>query len=147
MLFTRPLISKFSSSCINPLVTVPRAQITIGITVTFMLHSFFNSLPRPRFLTFVSLSFDFTLWSGGTEKSIIRQVLFFFIDYYKIWSSGRDYLIRWYFKTPEEFVRLILQDRFRVGHIPFVHMVKLQFLAQFPVDLLAHPVVYYYHYD
>ena len=34
------LISKSSSPCTNPLVTVPRAPITIGITVTFMFHSF-----------------------------------------------------------------------------------------------------------
>ena len=41
---TSPLIFKFSSLFINPFVTVPRAPITIGINVTFMLHSFFNSL-------------------------------------------------------------------------------------------------------
>ena len=39
-----------------------------------------------------------------------------------------------YLKTPEEFVCLILLNRFWVEHIPFVCMVKLQFLAQFPVD-------------
>ena len=44
-----------------------------------------------------------------------------------------------YLKIPEEFVSLILQDRFWVVHIPFVHMVKLQFLAQFPVDHLCPP--------
>ena len=54
-------------------------------------------------------------------------------------------------KIPEKFVRLILQDRFWVVHMPFVRIVKLKFLAQFPVDQLAHPVVsslilYYYHY-
>ena len=42
--FTRPLISKSSSPSTNNLVTVPRAPITIGVTVTFMFHSFFNSL-------------------------------------------------------------------------------------------------------
>ena len=40
MISTRPLISKFSSPCTNPLVTVPREPITIGIIVTFMFHSF-----------------------------------------------------------------------------------------------------------
>ena len=34
-----PAISKSSSPFTNPLVTVPRAPITIGITVTFMFHS------------------------------------------------------------------------------------------------------------
>ena len=40
MLSTRPLISNFSSPYINPLVTVQKASITIGIIVTFMFHCF-----------------------------------------------------------------------------------------------------------
>ena len=43
MASTRPLTSKSSSSFNNPLVTVPKAPTTIGIIVTTMLHSFFNS--------------------------------------------------------------------------------------------------------
>ena len=43
IVFTRPLISKSFWPFIHPLVTVPRAPIAIGITVTFMFHSFFNS--------------------------------------------------------------------------------------------------------
>ena len=35
-------------------------------------------------------------------------------------------------------MHLIRQDRFWVVHIPFVRMVKPQFLAQFQVDHLAH---------
>ena len=35
MVSTHSFISKSSSPCINPLVTVPRAPITIGIIVTF----------------------------------------------------------------------------------------------------------------
>ena len=42
MVSTRPLISKSSSHLTNPLLIVPRAPITIGITVTFMLDSFFQ---------------------------------------------------------------------------------------------------------
>ena len=49
MIPTRPLISKSSSPCRSLLVTVPRALITIGFTVTFMFHSFFNSLARSRY--------------------------------------------------------------------------------------------------
>ena len=40
MVSTRPLISKFSSPCTNPLMTVQRAPITIGISNTFMVHIF-----------------------------------------------------------------------------------------------------------
>ena len=40
MVYTRPLISQTSRLCTNPLVNEPRAPITIGITLTFMFHSF-----------------------------------------------------------------------------------------------------------
>ena len=42
---TLHVISKSSGLFINPLVTVPSAPITIGITVTFMFHSLFFSIP------------------------------------------------------------------------------------------------------
>ena len=74
-----PPISKSSCPGTNPLVTVPNTPITIGIIVTFMFHSFFNSLARSRYLSFFSLSFNFTLWSAGTTKSTICQVLSFFV--------------------------------------------------------------------
>ena len=75
---TRPPTSKSSSPFNNPLVAVPKAPITIGIIVTFMFHSFFRSLARSRYLSFFSLSFSFILWSAGTAKSTILQVLFLF---------------------------------------------------------------------
>ena len=61
----------------NSLVIVSNAPITIGTIVTFMFHSFFNSLARSRYLSFFSLSFRFILWSAGTAKSTILQILFF----------------------------------------------------------------------
>ena len=78
MVSTRPPTSKSSSPFSNPLVTVPNAPITIVIIVTFMFHSFFNSLARSRYLSFYSYSFSFTLCSAGTAKSTILLVLFFF---------------------------------------------------------------------
>ena len=75
MVSTRPPTSKSSFS--NPLVTVPNAPITIGIIVTYVFHSFFNSLARSRYLSFFSHSFSFIRWSAGTAKSTILQVLFF----------------------------------------------------------------------
>ena len=77
MVSTPPPTSKSSSTSSNPLVTVPKAPITIGIIVTCMLHSFFNSLARSRYLSFFSHSFSFILWSAGTAKSTILQFLFF----------------------------------------------------------------------
>ena len=77
MVSTRPAISKSSSPCTNPLVTVPRAPITICILVIFMFHSFFNFLARSTCLSLFSYTFNFTLWSARTEKSTILQVPFF----------------------------------------------------------------------
>ena len=75
---TRPPSSKSSRPFNKHLVIVPNAPITIGAIVTFMLHSFFNSLARSMYLFFFSLSFRFILWSTGTAKSTILQILFFF---------------------------------------------------------------------
>ena len=74
---TRPPTSKSYWPSNNPLVTVPWAPITIGTIVTFMLRCFFNSLARSRYLSFFSHSFSFILWSAGTAKSTILQILFF----------------------------------------------------------------------
>ena len=60
---TRPPTSKSSRPFNNPLFIVPNAPITIGTIVTFMFHSFFNSLARSRYLSFFSLSIRFILWS------------------------------------------------------------------------------------
>ena len=49
MVSTRPPTFKSSSPSNSPLVTVPNAPITIGITVTFMFHSFFNSQARSKY--------------------------------------------------------------------------------------------------
>ena len=46
-----------------------------------------------------------------------------------------------YLKIPEKYVRFILQDRLQFVHIPPVRMVKFQFLARIPVDLLPFPVM------
>ena len=76
---TCPPTSKSSRPFNNPLVIVPKAPTTIGTIVTFMFHSFFNSLARSRYLSFFSYSFSFILWSAGTAKSTILQILFFLL--------------------------------------------------------------------
>ena len=60
MVFTRLLISKSSSLFNNPLVTVPRAPITIDINVTFMFDNFylFQSFSHQRELMVFHRSFS-----------------------------------------------------------------------------------------
>ena len=52
MVSTNPLISKFFSPFINALLTVLRSPIIIGMNVTFMFHSFFNSQARSWYSSF-----------------------------------------------------------------------------------------------
>ena len=79
MVSTRPPSSKSFDPFKNPSATLPKAPITIGIIVTLMFYSFFNSLARSKYLPFFSLSFSFILWSASTAKSTILQGLFLFI--------------------------------------------------------------------
>ena len=71
-----PLIFNSSSLVSKPLETVPSAQITIGITVTFMFHNVLSSLTKSQYLFIFSLYLISTLWSAGDAKSTILQVLF-----------------------------------------------------------------------
>ena len=53
--------------------------VSICTIVTFMFHSFFNSLSSSRYLSFFTHFFRFILWSAGTAKSTILQILFFLL--------------------------------------------------------------------
>ena len=137
MVSTCSLFSDSFSLFTTLLGIVPSAQTIIGFRVTFMFHRFFTSLARSRYLSLFSFSFIFTLWSVGTAKSTIGQVLFFC-------RLSPCLVVRpncLYLKILENFVRLILQNEFRVLHIPLVCMVKFQFFVQLPVDYIPHPVV------
>ena len=103
MVSTRPPTSKSSSPFINPLVTVLNVPITIGIIITCMFHSFFNSLARSRYLSFFSHSFSFILCSAGTAKSTILQILFFVVDYYYYYYCYKFHYYHFYF-TPCKFL-------------------------------------------
>ena len=92
MFSSRSSNSKSSSPFSNLLVSVPNAPITIGIIVTCVFHSFFNSLAMSSYLSFFLHSFSFTLGSAGTSKSTILQVLFFLLIIIK---SGLQAGIRW----------------------------------------------------
>ena len=59
---------------------MPKAPITIRIIVNFIFHSFFfNSQASSRYISFFSHSFSFILWSAGTAKSSILQILSFLL--------------------------------------------------------------------
>ena len=92
MVSTRPPTAKSSSPLSNHFVTVPKAPITISIIVTFMFHSFSHSLARSRYLSFFSHSFSFILWSAGTAKSTILQILFFVLIIIRLGFMAK---IRW----------------------------------------------------
>ena len=120
-------ISHSSSLFTKPLGMFPSTPISISINVTFPFHSFLSSLAGSKCLSPFSFSLIFTLWSARRVKYIIWQVLFFFVNYYFIWHSGRDLVISLDLKNPENFVRLTLQDGFKFMHIPPGYMVKFQF--------------------
>ena len=131
----------------KPLETVPSAPITFGITVTIKFHSFhilWQDLSTCLFLLFLfSLFFRRDSKIYMPESSLLFFFLLFvsFVNYHLVWSPGRDQVIRLCLKIPENFMPLILEDRFRFVHIPYGSMVKFQFLAQFPVNYLSHPVM------
>ena len=77
MVSTR-LISEFTSPFNNLLVTVPRAPITIGITVTFMFHSFFQfpSKVKVLILFFQFLSILFSGQPGQQSPQICKFSFF-----------------------------------------------------------------------
>ena len=62
-------------------MTVLRAPLITGIKVTFTFYSFFSSLEKSGYSFFFSLSYNFTLWSAGTAKSVILQVFFCWLLY------------------------------------------------------------------
>ena len=87
MVSNRPVISKSSSFCINPLVTVKRAPITIGMIVTFMFHSLFFcffSIPKQGPGTYPSLGFLSILLCGqpGQQSPQFCKFYFFLDNHY-----------------------------------------------------------------
>ena len=92
MVSTRPLISKSSNPFNNPLVTVPKAPITIDIVVTFMFHSFFQFPCKIHVLIILFTSFQFySVVSRDSKVDNFVSSLFSLI----IIRSGRLVKIRW----------------------------------------------------
>ena len=104
MVPTRFLISKSSSFCTNPLVTVLRTPIIIGITVSFIFHIFSSSLARSTYLFFPSF---FQFYS--TAKSL--GSLCFWLAITKFCRLAEVWWSVCISKSQTVFVRFILQDR------------------------------------
>ena len=77
MVSTLPLTSKSSSPFSNPFVTVPNTPITIGIIVTCMFQSFFNSLARSRVLILLFTSFQFYSVVSREQSRLFCKFSFF----------------------------------------------------------------------
>ena len=80
---TRPPTSKSSRPFNNPLVIAPKAPIKIGTIVSFVFHSFFNSIARSRYLSFFAYSFRFIL---GTDRTVLLLLLslFYSLEFFHI---------------------------------------------------------------
>ena len=69
-------------SCISPLVIVTRVSITIGITVTFMFHRFFQFPCKVKVLIFLFVFFQF--YSGVHRDSKVHNLasFLFFLSFF-----------------------------------------------------------------
>ena len=100
MVSTRPLISKSSSPV--PILWRPCRVRRLQLVSPSLSCSaiFFSSLARSQYLSHFSLSFSFILWSAGTTKTTIRQIVFFlsfFFFFFLLTVTRFSYLaeIRW----------------------------------------------------
>ena len=84
MFSTRPPTSR---SFNNPLVTVPKAPITIGMIVTFMFHSFWGFFFQ--FLLFTFFQF-YSVVNWDSKVHNVASSLYLIDYYYKVWFSGHD---------------------------------------------------------
>ena len=80
---------------VDVLGIIPSAPTTIGITITFMIHSFFISLARFRHLSIFSLSFIFNQWftvARGVMDTAARDQILDETDCisYSTYTLGKD---------------------------------------------------------
>ena len=144
IVFTHTPTSKPFRLFNNPLVTVPKAPVTIGIIITSMFHSFFNSLARSMHLSFFSHTFSFILWSARRAKSTILQIIFylFIILLLSIIRSDLLATIRWSVCISKSIRSLcVLFSRCWVVYIPLVSVFKFKSFAHLTVNHLIDTVV------
>ena len=103
MVSTRPPTSKSSRLFNNPLVTVPKAPITIGIIFTLIFYSYFQFSSKVEVL--ISLFTFFQFYSVVSRVSKVDNFAdFHFFYYYKV-----SLLLLF---TPLEFFTSVLADGF-----------------------------------
>ena len=142
MVSTRPPTSKSSRPFNNPLVTVPKAPITIGIIVTFMFHSFLNSLARSRYLSF----FSHSVVCQDNKVDNFADFLFFSFFFFLliIIRYGLRAEIRWSVCISKSHRNLCVSFSRTGAGLCIYHLLawsNFKFLAHFPVDHLADPAV------
>ena len=84
MVSTRPPTSKSSSPSSNPLVTVPKASITIGIIVT-MFHNLFFQFSRKvevLILQFIFFQFYSVVSRNSKVDNFANSLLLFFFFFF-----------------------------------------------------------------
>ena len=172
MVSTCPVIFKSSSPFNNPLVTVPKAPITIGINVTFMCHSFSilyqgpGTYPSFQFLSFFGqpgqqspqfckfyffvycwLLYSLVFWPRLGDLFVCQSPIYIYVCHSpgKMLRCGNllSFLLRCGTRPYERGTQWDSNslERCCVVHITLVLMIKFKFLAHFPVDPLAYPVV------
>ena len=123
MVSTRPPTSESSSPFNNPLVTVSKAPITIGIIVTFMFHRFFFSLARSRY--YPSFHILSVLFCGQPEQQSRQFCKFSFLLFIIIRSSLLAEIKR----------SVCMSKSHRIAHLPVDHLADLV-LYSFCANLL-----------
>ena len=94
MVSTRLPTSKSSSPFYNPLVTVPKAPITIGIIVTCMFHSFFQFPNKVQVLILLFPFFQFySVISRDSKVDNFANSFFFFFSFFFFWFFIRSGLL------------------------------------------------------
>ena len=133
MVSIRPLISKSSSLFTNPLGTVPCAAITTGIILTFMFHSFFNSLARSRYFPLFFPLILLCNLPGHQSPRFGKFSVFCWLSLgLVVWLRLSNAFES---RNPREFCASRSPGRITGW------MVKFKFLAKFTVDHLLHLVV------
>ena len=137
------VIFELSNLCKNLWVTVDNAQITVGITILFMFHSFFSSsLAWSKYLPL--LFFFFQVYSVISRKGKVHYLAGSLYLLLTITMCGRMAENKWYvcFSKSKRILCVPFSWMDFGLCIIFVRIEIFLILAQFPLDYLPHSVVF-----